>query len=53
MCKVKCIISKYVLGGDLPSTEKFPVCIFYSEIDGKRKQETIFFACVILFRTIH
>lgn len=49
---VKCIITKDVLGGYLPSTEIFLIFILYSEIDGKAKQETFFLFvsyCFLLF----
>ena len=49
---VKCIITKDVLGGYLPSTEIFLLFILYSEIDGKVKQETLFLFvsyCFLLF----
>ena len=48
---VKCIITKDVQGGYLPSTEIFLLFILYSEIDGKVKQETLFLF-VILFLII-
>jgi len=49
---LKGIITKDVLGGYLPSTEVFLLFILYGEIDGKLKQETLFFVCVILFLII-
>jgi hypothetical protein len=49
---VKCIITKDVLGGYVPSTEIFLLFVLYSEIDGKVKQETLFLFvsyCFLLF----